>query len=150
MTYIADTPEDYIKKLPEKRKAAISKLRQVILDHLPKGFQETMSYGMIGYVVPHKLYPRGYHTNPDLPLPFINIASQKNHIALYHNGIYADDSLLKWFTSEYPKHTKYKLDMGRICIRFKKIDDIPYDLIGDLVSRMTPKQWIKLYKSTLK
>ncbi|PNW28142.1 DUF1801 domain-containing protein [Formosa algae] len=150
MTYIADTPEDYIKKLPEKRKAAISKLRQVILDHLPKGFQETMSYGMIGYVVPHKLYPRGYHTNPDLPLPFINIASQKNHIALYHNGIYADDSLLKWFTSEYPKHTKYKLDMGRICIRFKKIDDIPYDLIGDLVSKMTPKQWIKLYKSTLK
>ncbi|MBP1840420.1 DUF1801 domain-containing protein [Formosa algae] len=150
MTYIAETPEDYIKKLPEKRKAAISKLRQVILDHLPKGFQETMSYGMIGYVVPHKLYPRGYHTNPDLPLPFINIASQKNHIALYHNGIYADDSLLKWFTSEYPKHTKYKLDMGRICIRFKKIDDIPYDLIGDLVSRMTPKQWIKLYKSTLK
>jgi len=150
MTHIAETPEDYINKLPEKRKVAISKLRQVILDHLPEGFQETISYGMIGYVVPHELYPRGYHTNPKLPLPFINIASQKNYIALYHNGIYAKESLIKWFKSEYPKHAKYKLDMGRICIRFKKIDDIPYELIGELATKMTPQQWITTYQSTLR
>jgi len=150
MSNASETPDDYINKLPQKRKAPISKLRQVILDHLPEGFEETISYGMIGYVVPHKLYPRGYHTNPELPLPFINIASQKNYIALYHNGIYANQSLLKWFTSEYPKHSKYKLDMGRICIRFKKIDDIPYELIGELVTKMTPEQWITTYISTLK
>ncbi|QDO93333.1 DUF1801 domain-containing protein [Formosa sediminum] len=146
----AETPENYIKNLPEKRKTPISKLRQVILDHLPTGFQETMSYGMIGYVVPHKTYPRGYHTNPNLPLPFINIASQKNHIALYHYGIYANEPLLNWFTAQYAKHSKYKLDMGRICIRFKKTDDIPYALIGELVSKMTPEQWIEAYKNTLR
>ncbi|CDF77845.1 conserved hypothetical protein (DUF1801) [Formosa agariphila KMM 3901] len=150
MTHIAKTPEDYINNLPERRKAPISRLRQVILDHLPSGFQETISYGMIGYVVPHELYPNGYHTNPKLPLPFINIASQKNYIALYHNGIYANEALLKWFTAQYPKHSKYKLDMGRICIRFKKIDDIPYELIGELVTKMTPQQWIITYRNTLR
>ncbi|MGJ5642838.1 DUF1801 domain-containing protein [Formosa sp. S-31] len=150
MTYDANTPDEYIALLPEDRKAPMSKLRQVILQHLPDGFQETISYGMIGYVVPHALYPDGYHCNPELPLPFINIASQKNFIALYHSGIYADKNLLDWFTSEYPKYSKRKLDMGKSCIRFKKPEDIPFELIADLTSRITPEQWIETYENAIK
>ncbi|WP_297696493.1 DUF1801 domain-containing protein [uncultured Eudoraea sp.] len=139
----AKTPEDYISELPEERKQPISKLRETILKNLPGGFEEEMSYGMIGYVVPHSLYPAGYRVNPDLPLPFINIASQKNFIALYHMGIYSDKDLLNWFVSEYPKHVKTKLDMGKSCIRFKNTNHIPYKLIGELVSKMSAEQWIK-------
>lgn len=150
MTYDAKTPEEYINLLPEDRKAAVSKLRATILKHLPKGFEETISYGMIGYVVPHALYPNGYHCDPKLPLPFMNIASQKNFIAVYHSGIYADDTLLEWFTSEFPKHSKYKLDMGKSCIRFKKPESIPFDLIGELATKITPEQWIDIYESAIK
>ncbi|MBT8182171.1 MAG: DUF1801 domain-containing protein [Eudoraea sp.] len=146
----AKTPEDYISELPEERKQPISKLRETILKNLPEGFEEEMSYGMIGYVVPHSLYPAGYHVNPDLPLPFINIASQKNFIALYHMGIYSDKDLLNWFVSEYPKHVKTKLDMGKSCIRFKNTNHIPYKLIGDLVSKMSAAQWINKYEQAWK
>ena len=146
----ANNPIDYISKLPEERQVAMSRLRQTILDNLPKGFEETMSYGMIGYVVPHSIYPDGYHCTPELPLPFMSIASQKNFIALYHMGIYADKELYDWFVVEYPKHVKTKLDMGKSCIRFKKIETIPYDLIADLCTRMTVKQWIELYEENVK
>ncbi len=146
----ANNPIDYISNLPEERQEAMSRLRQTILDNLPKGFEETMSYGMIGYVVPHSIYTDGYHCTPELPLPFMSIASQKNFVALYHMGIYADKELYDWFVVEYPKHVKTKLDMGKSCIRFKKIETIPYDLIADLCTRMTVKQWIELYEKNVK
>lgn len=128
----------------------MAKLRQTILDHLPQGFQEGMGYGMMGYSVPHALYPAGYHCSPKDPLPFAGLASQKNNISFYHMGIYADPALLDWFVSEYPKHAKGKLDMGKSCIRFKKMDDIPYALIAELMAKMTPQQWIDRYESMLK
>lgn len=146
----ADNPTEYIAKLPEDRVDAFQKLRQTIIENLPEGFTEEMSYGMIGYVVPLSLYPEGYHCNPELPLPWINIASQKNFIALYHCGIYAFPELHDWFIGEYPKHASRKLDMGKSCIRFKKPDDIPFDLIGELVARVTTKAWIDKYESTVK
>ncbi|MBK6506407.1 MAG: DUF1801 domain-containing protein [Ignavibacteria bacterium] len=145
----AATPEEYVESLPEDRREAINKLRKVIRKNLPKGFVEEMSYGMIGYVVPHKLYPNGYHCDPKLPLPFLNIASQKNFIAVYHMGIYMNPELLDWFTNEYPKHSKKKLDMGKSCLRFKKPDEIPYDLIGELASKMTVAEWVSLYEKAL-
>lgn len=146
----ATTPEQYIEQLPGERKEAISKLRKVILENLPKGFSEEMSYGMIGYVVPRSIYPDGYHANPELPLPFINIASQKNHIAVYHSGIYAEKNLMDWFVQEYPKHNSKKLDMGKSCLRFKKPDEIPYELIGQLAGKMTVEEWIEIYEKNLK
>lgn len=150
MTYEATTVEDYINQLPEDRQIAIKKLRQIILDNLPKGFEEGITYKMIGYYVPHSMYPNGYHCDPKLPLPFINVASQKNFIALYHMGIYAKQELLNWFIAEYPKHCKYKLDMGKSCIRFKKLNAIPYDLIAELVQKMTTEEWITTYEKTTK
>ncbi|HWR94962.1 MAG TPA: DUF1801 domain-containing protein [Flavobacterium sp.] len=146
----ANSPDDYIKLIPEERKESIQKLRAVILKNIPKGFVETMNYGMIGYVVPHSIYPNGYHCDPKLPLPFMNIASQKNFIAVYHMGIYADIKLLNWFTSEYAKHSKTKLDMGKSCIRFKKPEHIPFELIGELTSKMSVTDWIKIYESNFK
>lgn len=150
MTIDAKTPDEYISKLPEERKAAVSKLRETVRDNLPKGFEECISYKMIGYVVPHSLYPGGYHCDPKLPLPFINIASQKHFVALYHSGIYADKALLDWFVGEYPKYVKTKLDMGKSCIRFKKMDAIPYDLIKELCQKMSPETWIQLYEKNVK
>ena len=146
----AKNVEDYIDQLPEDRKTVVSKIRDVIAENLPEGFSEAMSYGMIGYVVPHSIYPNGYHVDPNLPLPFINLASQKNYIALYHSGVYADPELLDWFVAEFPKHAKRKLDMGKSCIRFKHMDDVPYDLIGELVRRMSVDQWVKLYDAAVK
>lgn len=150
MTIEATTPEEYISKLPEDRKAPFSKLLKTIAENLPKGFHEQMLYNMPAWVVPHSMYPDGYHVKPELPLPYINIASQKNFIALYHMGIYSDPAIMKWFVSEYPKYVKTKLDMGKSCIRFKKIDQIPYELIGELVSKMTPQHWIENYESVVK
>ena len=150
MTSDAKTPEEYINALPSDRKEAIAKLRNTILKNLPKGFSETMGYGMIGYVVPHTLYPAGYHCDPKLPLPFMSIASQKNFVAVYHMGIYANKALFDWFVNEYPNHAKRKLDMGKSCIRFKKIEEIPYDLIGTLAGKMTSQQWIDIYESEIK
>lgn len=146
MNYKADSPEAYIAQLPAERQEVISKLRKTILDHLPTGFEEQMSYGMLGYVVPHSLYPDGYHCNPKLPLPFINLASQKNFVALYHSGIYANPELYDWFVAEYPKHCKRKLDMGKSCIRFKSMTDIPYELIAELSTKMSVDDWIALYE----
>ena len=144
------SPEKYIEQIQEERKAVFQELRATIKDNLPNGFEEQMSYGMIGYVVPHELYPKGYHCDPKLPLPFLSIASQKNFIAVYHMGIYADEKLLKWFTEEFPKHSKSKLDMGKSCIRFKKMNDIPLHLISELCQKMTPQQWIELYEKAFR
>jgi uncharacterized protein YdhG (YjbR/CyaY superfamily) len=146
----AVTPEEYIAGLPSDRKEAITKMRKVILDNLPEGFSEKISYGMIGYGVPHSIYPSGYHCDPKSALPFLSIASQKNFIALYHMGMYADPKLLEWFVAEYPKHCKYKLDMGKSCVRFRKTDDIPYPLIGELVSKISVSDWIACYETNLK
>lgn len=150
MKYEASSPEEYIAQIPEDRKPVVNQMREVILANLPAGFEETMSYGMIGYVVPHSIYPDGYHCTPELPLPFMNIASQKNFVALYHSGIYANDDLLKWFRAEYPKHCKRKLDMGKSCIRFKYMDDIPYQLIGELTQKLSVQEWIDIYESAIK
>ena len=128
MTSDAKTPEEYISQLPEDRKESISKLRKVILDNIPIGFEEQMSYGMLGYVIPHSKYPNGYHCKPETPLPFMTLASQKNFIAVYHMGMYASKELMDWFNNEYPKYSNRKLDMGKSCIRFKKIDEIPINL----------------------
>jgi uncharacterized protein YdhG (YjbR/CyaY superfamily) len=146
----ATTPEQYLAELPEDRKEAMVKLRNVIKDNLPKGFIEVISYGMLGYVIPHSIYPNGYHCNPKLPLPFINLASQKNFIAVYHMGIYANNELLDWFVSEYPKHVTAKLDMGKSCLRFKKMDAIPYDLIAELAQKVTVEQWISNYENAFR
>ena len=143
-------PQDYIDSLPDDRKDAITTLRKVILENLPRGFTETAGSGMLDYVVPHALYPAGYHCNPKQPLPFMSIASQKNYIAVYHMGIYAHRELLEWFLKEYAKHFKSKPDMGKSCIRFKKIDQIPFDLIGELTSKLTPREWISIYEDQIK
>lgn len=145
-----DTPEQYVAQLPEDRREAIEKLRKVILANLPEGFAEGIGYGMIGYVVPHSLYPNGYHCDPKLPLPFLSIASQKNFVAVYHMGIYLNVELMDWFLAEYPKHSKTKLDIGKSCLRFKKMELIPYQLIGELAAKMTVKDWVTIYESKLK
>ncbi len=150
MNSTAKTPEAYLEGLPADRKEVIGKLRNVILENLPEGYEETMNYGMIGYVVPHSLYPGGYHCTPELPLPFLNLASQKNHIGFYHMGIYAEPKLMDWFTSEFPKHSSRKLDMGKSCIRFKNLQDIPYELLGELVRKMSVDEWIALYEKNIK
>ncbi|AXT21048.1 DUF1801 domain-containing protein [Flavobacteriaceae bacterium AU392] len=149
MKYNATSPEDYLNQIPEDRKPAMNKLRKIILDNLPKGFEEGMNYNMIGYYVPHSVYPNGYHCDPKLPLPFMNIASQKNFIGVYHMGVYANKELYDWFVTEYSKHCKYKLDMGKSCIRLKKIEDIPYELIGELASKITAEEWITYYEDNM-
>lgn len=146
----AETQEHYIERLTDERKIAVGQLRKIILDNLPKGFSETIENGMIAFIVPHSIYPNGYHCNPKQPLPYISIASQKNHIAFYHMGLYANTELLNWFTDEYPKHSKTNLDMGKSCVRFKKPDHIPFELIGELCSKMTTEQWIEIYETNLK
>lgn len=146
----AKTVEEYIREVPEERQEYFTRLRETILANIPEGFQETMSYGMIGYVVPLSRYPAGYHCSPELPLPFVNLASQKNFIALYHMGLYANPELLNWFVSEYPKHSQHKLDMGKSCIRFKKPEQIPFELIGELMRKITVEEWISTYEKNLK
>ena len=150
MTSEAKTPAEYIKELPADRKEAVKQLRDVVLKNLPDGFKEQMGYGMLGYSVPHKIYPPGYHCDPKLPLPFVGLASQKNFIAFYHMGIYAMPDLLKWFVAEYPKHSSAKLDMGKSCIRFKKPEHIPYKLIGELMKKVSVEKWIEVYEKNLK
>jgi hypothetical protein len=145
-----NTVTEILKNIPEDRKEIFQKLHNVILKNLPKGFEPAMSYGGLGYVVPHSIYPAGYHCKPTEPLPFAAIASQKNSINFYHMGIYSKPELLNWFLEEYPKHTKQKLDMGKSCIRFKKIDDIPYKLIGELMKKITVKEWINIYETSIK
>lgn len=146
----AQSPEEYIEQLSPERRPVFRQIRRLILENLPDGFEEVMSYGMIGYVVPHSVYPAGYHVNPKLPLPFLSIASQKNFIALYHMGIYSDPELLDWFTKEYSRYSDTKLDMGKSCIRFKRMNQIPFVLLGELVKKMTCQQWISLYEKSIK
>lgn len=145
----AKTVTEYIQGLPEDRKKAIELLRKTINKNLPKGFKEGMSYGMMGWFVPHSIYPNGYHCKPSDPLPFAGLASQKNNISFYHMGVYSMPNLLEWFTTEYSKLNLGKLDMGKSCVRFKKMDKIPYDLIGELCSKITVEQWIECYETVL-
>jgi hypothetical protein len=142
--------ENYLSTLSAERKDAMHQLRDTIQNNLPKGFVETFQYGMISYVVPHTIYPNGYHCKPTDPLPFISIASQKNAITFYHMGMYAVPELLDWFVAAYPNHVATKLDMGKSCVRFKKPELIPFELIAELVKKMKPKDWIKVYESQLK
>ncbi len=141
------TPASYIENLTDDRKQVVQEIRKVIVENLPEGFEETIQYGMLSWVVPHSIYPKGYHCDAKTPLPFLSLASQKNFISLYHMGIYADQKLMDWFVSKYSSHCKSKLDMGKSCIRFKKMDDIPFQLIGELCQKMSTTQWIELYES---
>lgn len=144
------TPDEIIDNCPEERKAALRQLRQTILDNIPKGFEECISYGMIGYSVPHSIYPDGYHCDPKIALPFVSFASQKNFIAFYHMGMYADPTLLDWFTNEYKKRVPSKLDMGKSCVRFKKVEQIPFELIGELMGKISVAEWIATYEKNYK
>ena len=149
MTSQAKTPEQYLSQLPDEHKTAVTKLHALIKEQMPKGLESGMAYGMLAYYVPKTIYPNGYHCKPFPPLPFINLASQKNFIALYHSGMYAKQEIKDWFVTEYPKHSKYKLDMGKSCIRFKKIDDIPYQLIEQLLGKMSVEEWIEIYEKQI-
>lgn len=144
------TVNEILTSLPEDRIEPFNKLHDVIVKNLPKGFEPAISYGGLGYVVPHSVYPEGYHCKPSEPLPFAGIASQKHSINFYHMGIYSDPDLLEWFKTEYPKHSKQKLDMGKSCIRFKKLEEIPYELIGELIKKVSVKQWIDSYEKNIK
>lgn len=150
MQYNAETVEQYLEEVPKERLTYFEKLRNIIRENIPEGFEEEFSYGMIGYVVPHSIYPKGYHASPDKPLPFVNLASQKNHIALYHMGLYSDPKLLDWFQNEYKKHSDSKLDIGKSCIRFKNPKKIPFELIGELMKKITVNDWIETYESQVK
>lgn len=142
--------EDYISQIPEERQEIFREIFNTINDHLPEGFSQGSSYGIIGWGVPLKTYPAGYHCAPGSPLPFISIASQKNFIALYHMGMYAKPELLDWFVAKYPKYSKRKLDMGKSCVRFKKMDDIPLELLAELSKKMTVEEWIDIYETNFK
>ena len=146
----ASSISEYLGNIPVERKAVMNELISTISKNLPNGFKEKLGYGMPAWIVPHSLYPDGYHCTPELPLPFMNLASQKKYIALYHMGIYANPELMQWFVSEYPKHCSKKLDMGKSCIRFKKIEEIPFALIAELCTKMTPQDWIDLYEKKIK
>lgn len=150
MTSKAQSPQEYLNEVPTDRLPAVEKLRKTILDNLPKGFEEGMSYGMIGYYVPHSIYPNGYHCDTKLPLPFMSFASQKNSINFYHMGIYANKELYDWFVSQYPNYSKKKLDMGKSCMRFKKEEDIPFQLIAELVQKISVQDWITTYEAAFK
>lgn len=150
MQYNVATPEEYLNAMDAERRPAFEKLRETILENIPDGFQEMIGYGMIGYAVPHSLYPPGYHCDPKMPLPFAGIAAQKQALTLYHMGLYAMEDLLQWFVEEYPRHSKRKLDMGKSCIRFKKMDDIPYELIAQLMRKMSVEEWVGVYEAKLK
>ncbi|WGH74840.1 DUF1801 domain-containing protein [Tenacibaculum tangerinum] len=150
MKYEATTVAQYISLLPDERQRVVEKLRAVILENLPKGFEEGINCSMICYYVPHSKYPNGYHCNPKLPLPFMNLASQKNSVNLYHSGIYAKKELHDWFVAEYSKQSTRKPDMGKSCIRLKKTDAIPYELIAELCAKITVDEWISIYESRIK
>jgi len=150
MQYDVNTVDEYLEIIPEKRRPAVKKLREVILSNLPEGFAEQISYGMIGYVVPLTRYPQGYHVKKDEPLPFMSLASQKNHIALYHMGLYGNQAVEDWFVDEYAKRVPTKLDMGKSCIRFKNPDHIPYDLIAELVQKISVDEFISNYEKSMK
>ena len=146
----ATSVDQYMQELPDDKREAMQKLRDAILKNLPDGFSEEMGYGMMGYSVPHSIYPDGYHCDPKQALPFVALASQKNFIALYHMGIYANPQIYQWFVEEYPKHSKAKLDMGKSCVRFKKMDQIPFKLLGELMTKVSVQEWIETYETNYK
>ncbi|MEI7488216.1 MAG: DUF1801 domain-containing protein [Chryseobacterium sp.] len=146
----ADSVEDYISKITEERQEIFKKIFDTITDNLPEGFQKGVSYGMVGWDVPLETYPAGYHCTPGSPLPFMGLASQKNFIAFYHMGMYAKPELLDWFVAEFPKYSKRKLDMGKSCVRFKKMDDIPLELLAEVSKKMTVEDWINTYEANFK
>jgi Domain of unknown function (DU1801) len=141
MTSQAKTVEEYLQALPVDRRATMNAVREVILANLPNGYEECMNYGMIGYVVPHRLYPAGYHCDPKLPLPFACLGSQKNHMAIYLMTVYGDPATENWFRKAWQASGK-KLDMGKSCVRFKKLEDVPLDVIGQVVARTPVKNYI--------
>ena len=144
----AATPDEYIESLPFDRKGTIRAIRNAINSNIPDGFEEGMCYGMIGWYVPHSIFPAGYHCDPSKPLMLISLASQKNHMALYHMGLYAGPHL-DWFRKEWPKHSSKKMDMGKSCLRFKRAEEVPIELIGELATKFTPQQWVEAYQSAL-
>jgi len=146
----ANTVEEYLNNIPEERKEIITQIRDMVNENLPKDFEEQLNYGMIGWVVPHSVYPSGYHCNPKQPLPFMNLASQKNHIGFYHMGMYANPDLLEWFEKKYAREAPTKLNMGKSCVRFKKPEHVPLDLLGELVAKMSADDWITLYEKNVK
>jgi Domain of unknown function (DU1801) len=146
----ANSVKEYLYAVPEHQKSGVLKLAETIRKNLPAGFEECMNYGMVGYVVPHSLYPSGYHCDPKLPLPFMGLAAQKNFIAFYHMGIYAKPELMDWFLNSYNTLSLKKLDAGKSCLRFKKEEDIPYDLLGELVTKMSTTAWIQTYEELYK
>lgn len=151
----AATVEQYLAELPGDRREAISAVRNAILNNLDKGYQERMAYGMIGYSVPHSVFPAGYHCDPKAPLPFAGLALQKQHMSLYLMGVYCgcdgkqDTDLLRWFKNAWAGSGKKKLDMGRACIRFKSLNDIPLDVVGEAIRRMPLKTFVAEYEKTL-
>ena len=145
----ATTVEQYLASLPEDRRAAISAMRNAILKNLDKDYEEGMQYGMIGYYVPHKVFPAGYHCDPKQPLPFASLASQKNHMAIYLMGIYGQPREEKWFRDAWAKTGK-KLDMGKSCVRFKKLEDVALDVIGEAIRRAPAKAYIQHYESVIR
>ncbi len=146
MTNKINSVAEYIETLPEERKEIIEKLRKVIKENLPAGFEESISYGSIGYVVPLEIYPQGYHVETNTPLPFIGLSNWKNHISFSHWGIYINKELLEWFKDEYAKQAKYKLSMGKACVNLKRMNDIPYNLIGQLCRKISVFEFIEMYE----
>jgi hypothetical protein len=144
----ATTVKQYLDSLPPDRRAPIEAVRKVILKSLDKDYEEGMQYGMIGYYVPHRVYPAGYHCDPKQPLPFVHLASQKNHMSLYLMCVYGDEDLRAWFTDQWAKSGK-KLDQGKACLRFKKLDDLALDVIGDLIRRVPAKRYVTRWKALL-
>jgi hypothetical protein len=144
----AATVAEYLASLPADRRDAVEAVRRVILKNIDKGFQETMQYGMIGYSVPHSVFPAGYHCDPRQPLPFAGLASQKQHMSLYIMGIYMDSPRRDWFIKAW-KDTGKKLDMGAACIRFKKIEDVPLDVVAEAFKRMSLKGYVEVYEANL-
>jgi hypothetical protein len=145
----AKSVEAYLASLPEDRRAAIQAVRAAILKNLDAEYEEGMQYGMIGYYVPHRVYPPGYHCDPKQPLPFVCLASQKNYMSVYLGCVYSSSEMEKWFRQEWAKSGK-KLDMGKSCIRFKKLDDLPVELIGQTVARMPARKFIEFYEAVIK
>ncbi len=146
----AETPQQYLDQLAEQQKDPITNLRNIIVKNLPLGFTEILNYGMIGYVVPHSIYPNGYHCNPKKPLPFMALAAQKKHISIHHLGIYASETLTEWLKAAYTKEYDGSLDIGKGCIRFKYSDYIPLNLIGQLAAKLTVENWIEIYEREIK
>ena len=144
------TVQEYVENLPDDQKRTVSEIRKAINKNLPKGFKESIGMGMIVWSVPHSSYPAGYHCNPSKPLMLMGLSATKSGVSLHHMGLYGSTSLLKWFQSEWTGHTAKKLDMGKACIRFKKPEDVPLDLIGELSTKLTPQRWVEQYEKGLK